>query len=177
MLLLNTHRAGTEPPTSSIHCRKRGLLLALVAGEHNKSQRGSPQRQDSPTPGSTQATTSSSKCLLSAYCVPNTGLDSEKTEVDELDEAVPWWGSQSSGLPHCHHAPRPQLTSSSHPHWVSGGLRTARQCRSGTGTAPLRLKQSTRQKGQSGGEGHKNAEGRKTSATQVQPGAELLECR
>jgi hypothetical protein len=40
-------------------------------------------------------------------------------------------------------APSPQsrLTSSSHPRWASAGLRIARQCRSGTGTAPLRLLQ------------------------------------
>lgn len=71
----------------------------------------------------------------------NTILGSGETLVDRMEEAMPAWGSQPSCLLNPLH-PRPQLTSSSHLHWVSGGLRTTRQCRSGTGTAPLRLQQT-----------------------------------
>lgn len=95
--------------------------------------------------------------------MPHTGPDCGETEANK---AVPWRGSQSSRLPQSRRAPRPQLTSSSRPHWVSGGLRTARQCRSGTDTAPLRLWQGERQEGWGGG--HKNAVG--SGATQAQLG-------
>lgn len=81
--------------------------------------------------------------------MPHTGPDCGETEANK---AVPWRGSQSSRLPQSRRAPRPQLTSSSRPHWVSGGLRTARQCRSGTDTAPLRLWQGERQEGWGGGD-------------------------
>lgn len=71
----------------------------------------------------------------STYCVPTTRPGSRRQRVDRTDEAVPC-GAQTPPAPR---SPEPRLTSSSHPHWVSGGLRTARQCRSGTGTAPRRL--------------------------------------
>lgn len=48
-------------------------------------------------------------------------------------------GAHSPPASHSPRCPGPRLTSSSHPHWVSGGLHTARRCRSGTGTAPRRL--------------------------------------